>query len=228
MGRLKQLWGWITHLSTVYSLWTLGGSTVGAALLTGVATAFTNWPTWLYVVLFLGLAVTMAAVAANQIEKRSAQQMSLDLEVTELDPNQIPNWDNDWRVSLRILNLGDSADVSAYLPSPILGVGEHEYGDINLHWETVPDIFTTLVRRKPERLHIARVSSRRTVRFLSPGVFGGLPREFQQKELAIQDGPIRGSLLFSTAQGCQQKRWLEIHLDHQHRPKLIIGDPEPC
>ncbi|MFQ5523632.1 MAG: hypothetical protein ACE5F5_08645 [Acidimicrobiia bacterium] len=150
------------------------------------------------------------------------------LEVEKLEPDRIPNWDNDWRVSIRVSNTGESDEFSAYLLSPVSGVANQNYGDINLQWDTVNTPFSTLIQWKPERLHIARVSARRTLRFLSPGQTGGQPREFQQAEIKVTDSPVSASIVFNTRDGRCQSRRIEIHLDHENKPTLYLGDAEAC
>ena len=151
----------------------------------------------------------------------------LSLEIEELDPRTIPNWDNDWRVTIRVTNTSDTDNVSAYLLSPVEGLAEPDYGDFNLHWDSVNRNFTTLMTGKPERLHIARVSDSRIVRFLGPGQFSGQAREHQHKPIKVTDSPIRGYLLFSGQRGGRETRHVEIHLDHSNRPTVYVGDPEP-
>jgi hypothetical protein len=153
----------------------------------------------------------------------------LSVVVEELDPRQIPNWNDDWRVSVRVTNSGETAEVSAYLIAPIGGIPDADYGDFNLQWETTSGNFTTLVKGKPERLHIARVSSkRRSVAFLSPGEYSGLPREHQHPPKKVTDSPVRGKLRFSTLRGGCEQRDLEIHLDHENLPTVHVGPTEAC
>lgn len=154
--------------------------------------------------------------------------LALDIEV--LEPDQISNWDNDWRVTIRITNKGESEKFSAYLLSPVQGVSKPNYGDIHLQWETVTSNFTTLVKNKPERLHIVRVSRRRMARFLSPGEYGGDSpgRGFHHAPVKVTDSPISGSLRFTTLDGRCEQRFLEIHLDHNNKPTAKVGTPEPC
>lgn len=158
----------------------------------------------------------------------SQQVRHLTLDIEERQPRKIPNWDNDWRVTIRVTNTSDTADVSAYLLAPIGGLADPDYGDINLQWDSVATNFSTLVTHKPERLHIARINDGRTVRFLSPGQFAEQPREFQQNPIKITDSPIRGTLMFSTKEGGCEQRSLEIHLDHGNEPTVHVGEPEPC
>ena len=161
-------------------------------------------------------------------ERQSVTNPDPDLEVEELEPDRIPNWDNDWRISVRVANSGETDEFSAYLLAPVNGLAKRHYGDINLQWDTVNTPFSTLIKGKPERLHIARVSPRRTVRFLSPGQTGGQPREFQQAEVKVIDSPVTASIVFNTRQGRCQSRWIEIHLDHENAPTVHIGGAEPC
>ena len=123
---------------------------------------------------------------------------------------------------------GETDEFSAYLLAPVNGLTKRHYGDINLQWDTVNTPFSTLIRGKPERLHIARVSPRRTVRFLSPGQTGGQPRDFQQAEIKVTDSPVTASIVFNTRHGRCQSRWIEIHLDHENAPTVRIGGSEPC
>lgn len=161
--------------------------------------------------------------------KRPVNSPDTDLDVEVLQPDRVPAWDSDWRISLRVSNHGDTADFSAYLLAPVRGVGSRNYGDINLQWDTVNTPFSTLVGGKPERLHVARISSkRRTIRFLSPGQTAGQPREFQQTELKLTDGPLTASIVFNTREGRCQRRLLDVHLDHGNEPTIHLGGPEAC
>jgi hypothetical protein len=159
----------------------------------------------------------------------TASTVDLTVEVEELEPRQIPNWEDDWRVSVRVTNTSETAEVSAYLLAPIGGIAETDYGDFNLQWETTNKNFTTLVKGKPERLHIARIANkRRSVRFLSPGEYSGLPREHQHPPKKITDSPVRGKLRFSALKGGCKQRDLEVHLDHENYPTVHIGPAESC
>jgi len=191
---------------------------------------FTTWPTWIYVLLVIGVAIFIAGLIVRYFDARTqaAERERVLLEVEELEARQIPNWNDDWRVTLRITNQSATDEYSAYLLAPVGGVVDGNYGDLNLQWDTVNTPFTVLVTGKPERLHVARVSPNRSVRFLSSGHFAGMPREFQQTELKVMESPIRSWILFSTRTGCQQRRRLEIHLDHENRPTIHMGEPEPC
>lgn len=213
----------------------MGGSLMGAGA-TGILTLAIaanggqNIPTLWFVVAWAALAIGVVTFVASLVwpKRAAADAPSIDLRIDELEPATISNWDDDWRVTIRVTNNSDSEEVSAYLIAPVEGVAATGYGDINLQWDTVNTVFSLLVTGKPERLHIARVSRRRNVRFLSPGVFGGMPREFQQDALRVTDSPIRGWILFSTKFGCQERRRLEIHLDHSNKPTVQIGEPVPC
>lgn len=175
-------------------------------------------------VITAGRDVLLAAPPA--LDAQQGRHLTLDIE--EIEPQKIPNWDNDWRVTIRVTNTSNTANVSAYLLAPTGGLADPNYGDINLHWDSVATNFSTLVTHKPERLHIARISDGRTVRFLSPGQFAGKPREYQQNRIKITDSPIRGRLMFSAKEGGCEQRPLEIHLDHGNEPTVHIGEPEPC
>lgn len=161
-------------------------------------------------------------------QKEAFQNSDPDLQVDELESDRIPNWENDWRISVRATNRGESDEFTAYLLAPVEGIAKPNYGDINLQWDTVNTPFSTLISGKPERLHVARLSSRRTLRFLSPGQTGGKPREFQQAEIKVTDSPVIASIVFNTRQGRCQSRRLEIHLDNENTPTVRVGDPEPC
>lgn len=124
---------------------------------------------------------------------REPHDAAPSLVTEERDSELVPNWDNDWRVTIRVTNVAESAEVSAYVIAPVEGVNASDYGDLNLNWETVPNIFTTLVLNKPERLHVARISgTHRTVRFLGPGASFGELRDHhhegnQREGSAVQD-----------------------------------------
>jgi hypothetical protein len=153
----------------------------------------------------------------------------LVLEIEEMDSRRIPNWGNDWRVSIRITNLSKTADVSAYLLRPIDGLVDPDVGDINLQWDTVPANFTTLIAGKPEQLRIALVSDDRMVRFLSPGEYAGVPGKVHiHNPIKVTESPISGKLRFATLTGGCEQRLIEIHLDHENKPTIHIGDREPC
>lgn len=161
--------------------------------------------------------------------KRRITNPDADLDVETLEPDRVPNWDNDWRISLRVWNVGVTGEFSAYLLAPVRGVASRNYGDINLQWDTVNTPFSTLVGGKPERLHLARISSRRrTIRFLSPGQTADQPREFQQAELKLTESPLTASIVFNTRDGRCQRRTLDIHLDHENEPTVRLGGPEAC
>lgn len=166
-------------------------------------------------------------VNINTLQPQPEPTPVLTLEIEELEPRMIPNWDNDWRVTIRVTNTRDTDNVSAYLLSPVEGLAEPDYGDFNLHWDSVNTNFTALMTGKPERLHIARVSDSRTVRFLGPGQFSAQSREHQHNPIKVTDSPIRGYLLFSGQKGGREKRHLEIHFDHSNKPTVHVGDPEP-
>lgn len=156
------------------------------------------------------------------------QGRHLTLHIEEREPQKISNWNHDWRVTIRVTNMSNTADVSAYLLAPTGGLADPDYGDINLQWDSVATNFSTLVTHKPERLHIARISDSGIVRFLSPGQFAGERREYQQNPIKITDSPIRGRLMFSAKEGGCEQRPLEIHLDHDNKPTVHVGEPEPC
>lgn len=168
-------------------------------------------------------------VTIGALSQPAPSATQLTVEVQKLEPRRIPNWDNDWRVSIRVTNTSETAQVSAYLLAPVGGIAEDNYGDFNLQWETQGRNFTTLVKGKPERLHIARIQdTQRAVRFLSPGEYSGAPREHQHPPKKVTDSPIRGKLRFNSLTGGCEQRDIEIHLDHENTPAVHVGEPEPC
>jgi len=194
------------------------------------------------IVLFLLLLVAWAILLAPVRQRNAAKRANSDLEATvarledssialavqPLDPERITNWDDDWRVSARVVNEGNQGVFTAMLEA-IEGVDKDPYGDIYLHWDSGNKAHVRLGLEQPERLHIVRISDGRRARFLSPGEFASAPREFQQTAVKIVGNPVRAWLVLRDLEGggCT-KHLVEIALDKHNKPTLTVGTAEEC